>query len=68
MMETDTQPDSKALRLSIVKKILEKSTFSGVTGKTIAEYSMDLENYINTGELLDKTKTKDQLEWQKRSI
>lgn len=58
----------RALRESIVKRILEKSTFAGVTGKTIAEYSKDLEHYIVTGELLDKTKTKDQVEWQTRSI
>lgn len=68
MTEEAIHQDQKRLRLGIVEKILEKSTFSGVTGKTIAEYSMDLEHYINTGELLDKTKTKDQLEWQKRSI
>lgn len=58
----------QAMRLEIVSKILEKSTFTGVTGKTIAEYSKDLEHYITTGELLDKTKTKDQVEWQTRSI
>ena len=39
------------MRKDLVEKILEKSTFAGVTGRTIAEYSKDLEHYIVTGEL-----------------
>lgn len=58
-METEEEDKNrlKDLRREIVSKILEKSVFANITGKTIVDYSKSIEDYIENGIELVQGKT-----------
>lgn len=56
MDHPSNNPES-LLRESIVNAIIEKSTFNNVTGKTIVDYSREIEYYILHGEMMSQPKS-----------
>lgn len=59
--------EDQLLRKEIVEMILDKSSFNGLTGKTIAEYGLEIEAFILHGEKIKHENNKIE-EWRKRSI